>query len=53
MKDSEPAAAKPFDVKDVEEGELQVGDTLLSLGRGELLAAPLLLRIGSWRRLKG
>jgi len=33
-KDPEPAATKPFDVKDVEEGELQVGDTLLSLGRG-------------------
>ena len=33
-KDPEPAAAKPFDVKDIEEGELQVGDTLLSLGRG-------------------
>jgi len=32
-KDPEPAAAKPFDVKDIEEGELQVGDTLLSLGR--------------------
>ena len=32
-KDPEPAAAKPFDVKDIEEGELQVGDTLLLLGR--------------------